>query len=210
MLGSIVPTPARPWYVAASDTSSLTSRTPLSPPPPPPRRRRRGATGLAYIRRCQSNGCAALARDLWRVAGVPAWDEATATTWWRWAGHAERLSLREPTRWIARALQWRNARGLRRVRSCHATATGAPPVRLNRGHRFLGRRRWDELVQHAASIHADTDWTDITADREVWEALEPTFFQSILRRRTRPMPLPRHRHYVHSQPDLEGEGIAEG
>lgn len=35
---------------------------------------------------------AAMARSFWRVAEVPAWDEAAATTLWRWAGHAGRLS----------------------------------------------------------------------------------------------------------------------
>lgn len=38
---------------------------------------------------------AAQARDLRQAAGIPRWDE---TTWWRWAGHAGRLTACEPQR----------------------------------------------------------------------------------------------------------------
>lgn len=146
---------------------------------------------------------AALARDLWRSAGVPPWDEVVATTWWRWVGHASRLCQREPSRWVARTTQWRNACWLRTVRFCNATATGATPVRQHRGHIYRPSPM-DRPATNGCG-RRDSDWVDLTAEREIWEALEPTFVHSVLRCRARPLPLPWHRHFVRSQPQAPGD-----
>lgn len=42
---------------------------------------------------------AAQARAFRRALSIPSWDEAVATTWWRWAGHAVFLTQRGPKRW---------------------------------------------------------------------------------------------------------------
>lgn len=58
--------------------------------------------------------------------------------------------------------------------------------RLNRGHGYLGRRRWDDVIQ----IHVGDDglaegpWQRAALDREYWRSLEQAFVARVLRRTT--------------------------
>lgn len=45
---------------------------------------------------------------LWASSGIPAWDIAVATAWWRWAGLAARLCHNKTHRRLADAMHWRN------------------------------------------------------------------------------------------------------
>lgn len=110
---------------------------------------------------------------------APPWDEAMTARWWRWAGHAGQLAAREPSRWVSRAVQWRNAWWLRIVRFAHAAVSGGRPVRLQRGHRFLGKRRWDAPLQQVIEAVAESDWGETKVDRDVWAALETCVAQHI-------------------------------
>lgn len=73
-------------------------------------------------------------RDRWKATCAPPWNEAVAATWWRSAGHARSSALREPGRWISRAVVVRNAWWLRTLRFAHVAETNGRPERLWRRH----------------------------------------------------------------------------
>lgn len=81
------------------------------------------------------------ARNLLALAKVLAWDDAIATQWWRWAGHAARLIRREPTRCLASVLLWREAWWRKTLRALNHSDTDLGRLCLRRGHRRSGRRR---------------------------------------------------------------------
>lgn len=54
-------------------------------------------------------------------ARVPRWDVALAASWWMLGDHMACLSARDPTRWVAEALSWRDA-------SCRTTHGQSPPM----------------------------------------------------------------------------------
>lgn len=86
------------------------------------------------------------AEALWEAAGVPRWDAAVASTWWRWAGHLARTSQRQPTCWACVVIGWRDAWWRKAVRVVLRTEAYAGRRRLNRIHGFLGAKRWDETT----------------------------------------------------------------
>lgn len=55
---------------------------------------------------------------------------------------------------------------------------------LDRGHRRLGKRRWDGLLQvHAeASSNAELSWMDIAQDRKTRTEMEVEFVACVTRR----------------------------
>lgn len=90
---------------------------------------------------------ASWARDLWKATGVPGWDEAVATTWWRCPGHVGRLAERDPDRWVSRP--WHGAThcgralcgtGTRRRRAAHRCAVDGGILSLERGGGMRRRR----------------------------------------------------------------------
>lgn len=94
--------------------------------------------------------CAARSRVQWQQAGIPEWDQAICAAWC-FAGHAAHLSERCPERLIGNILGRRDAWWRPTLRHVH----GGAQNRLGRGHRKLGRRRWDELVQQAVNSEAE-------------------------------------------------------
>lgn len=87
----------------------------------------------SFARRCSNSS-----QVQWRQAGVHRWDHAVAASWWRWAGHAARLSAREPHRRNAAALGWKDAWWRQGVRYLHANGDKSAPSRLSRGHSSTG------------------------------------------------------------------------
>lgn len=46
-------------------------------------------------------------------------------------------------------------------------------MRLGRGHRDLGKRRWDEAVQrHLIDMGYELPWYEVATDRTMWNSLE--------------------------------------
>lgn len=99
--------------------------------------------------------------------------------------------------------QWRSARWLRMVRFAHAAASGGHTRRLRRGHRFLGKRRWDAAVQQVTDEVAELDWCETTVDRYVWAAPEMRCVRGVLRRTAPMLPLPFHRHFIQPTADAD-------
>lgn len=77
--------------------------------------------------------------------GVLPRDEAATAPWWRRAGHTSCFAARQPQGWMPRIRHWRNAWWRRTASYGRASATGATPNRLHRGHRHPWKRRWDSL-----------------------------------------------------------------
>lgn len=96
-----------------------------------------------------SKRCSTWARNAWEQAG----------------GHIARVSAPGPDRWCGRVLPWKDRHALRRL---HAGDDGAS-VRRNRGHRLMGKRRWDDPVQATVNSYADMPRQDHAQDREVWD-----------------------------------------
>lgn len=76
------------------------------------------------------------------------------------------------------ALRW-----VSRVALCmNHTVPDSGRMRLQRGHRKLGKRRWDEPLQrHLAVEGIEQPWYDMAADRTQWDALELSFAARVLR-----------------------------
>lgn len=55
-------------------------------------------------------------------------------------------------------------------------------------------------LQTVTDTHVDEDWTGVTSDRGVWEALEAEFARQVFDRQVRPLDVPRHRHHVQMWP----------
>lgn len=95
------------------------------------------------------------------------------------AGHVAWLSMRESHGRIARVFAWQGAWWLRIAR--YAAATGSvEPCRLKSGHRRLGERLWDNLVQRAAELHSGEPWQSVAQDRAEWHHLESGFIARVL------------------------------
>lgn len=56
-----------------------------------------------------------------------------------------------------------------------SSARSGVPNSLRRGHRLLGRRRWDDLLQRTTEHVSDAPWQLVPQDRAVWRDLEPQF-----------------------------------
>lgn len=68
------------------------------------------------------------------------------------------------------------------MRCLHGGSTEAGVLnRLGRGHRHLGRRRWDDPMQATAAQHAEAMWQLLAQDREFWRGLEPNFITGVTR-----------------------------
>lgn len=114
----------------------------------------------------------------------------------RWGGYAARLAEREPDRWIAQVLSWKDAWWRHTLRSMHAT-DGMPPNRSGRGHRCLGKRRADDALQVTANERAEEPWQCTTLDRNVWHSLEVGFIARVNRVEPRSVqPIPQGRHML--------------
>lgn len=111
----------------------------------------------AYMRRtCR------WAEELWTAAGIPRCGEAIAASWWRWSGDTARY------RWSIKAVQSsRDAEG---------------PQRLGRGHRTMGKRRWDDPTQSTelAAGH-ELLWHEVAQDGQTWKQLGAQFVRRVTR-----------------------------
>lgn len=65
------------------------------------------------------------------------------------------------------------------IRGIHAARTGVSN-RLDRGHRTLGRRRWDDLIQQVVNEREEMPWQTMAQSREGWAELEGTFVAKAL------------------------------
>lgn len=95
-----------------------------------------------------------------------------------------RLCHREPDRWCGITANWRDAWLRKPVHAVLHVDADAGRQRLNRGHRFLGHRRWDEVVQKHVDTEAPTEvpWQHAALDREFWSSLEEGLVARVLRR----------------------------
>lgn len=119
----------------------------------------RGEEEHAQYRRAAENGA---------VAKIPPWDRAVATTRRRWAGQVGRLCHAELWRWAARVALWRGAWSRHSVRAIHHTDSDRGRMRLGRGHREVGKQRWDEPVQrHVTDAGMEITWYENASDRIV-------------------------------------------
>lgn len=84
-----------------------------------------------------------MARELWSRAR----NEAIVGTWWPWAGHLGRLGTKDESRLCHIAATWRDAWWKKAVRGLLHQSTDPERSRLNRGHRQLGKRMWDDVTQ---------------------------------------------------------------
>lgn len=53
--------------------------------------------------------------------------------------------------------------------------TTRPTHNNRRGHRQLGRRRWDDAVQHTTEMESEAPWQVMAQDRAKRRDLEPHF-----------------------------------
>lgn len=76
-------------------------------------------------------------------------------------------SAREPERWIAKALGWRDAAFRRTVRGLLWRESDPTRQRLGRGDRLPTRRRWDDPVQKVCDAHTEglRPWQEIAQDK---------------------------------------------
>lgn len=114
---------------------------------------------------------------LWSRADIPALDEAIVGTCLRWGGNLGRLGTKAhvpplPRRsHLERRLEAESRSGMLRKT--------ADPERspLGRGHRHLGKRRWDDLIQRHVEERREPEnpWQQATQDRTAWAATEKGF-----------------------------------
>lgn len=83
----------------------------------------------------------------WSVGVVPRRGHAIASLWWRWAGHLARMCDREPERWVAVALSWRDATDLHTPWAFKRRASDPARARRIRGHREGANRSLDAPTQ---------------------------------------------------------------
>lgn len=89
-------------------------------------------------------------------------------------------------RWCGITAGWRDVRWKDAVRAVLHVDADRGRQRLNRGHRYFGRRRWDEVMQR----HVDDDgvaegpWQLPALDREHWGSLSEGFVACVLRHRS--------------------------
>lgn len=62
------------------------------------------------------------------------------------------------------------------------TTEGGAANRLNRGHRLLDKRRWDDPIQATVDAVAEVPWQCHKQDRKKWKELEIRFVARMLRR----------------------------
>lgn len=51
---------------------------------------------------------------------------------------------------------------------------------MGRGHKYLGKRRWDEAFQKVVGL--EVPWKEAAQDRQQWNRMEVTFVQKVARR----------------------------
>lgn len=136
----------------------------------------------------------------WERSGIPRWDHAIATLWWRRGGH---IAQREPGRWLSAAMHWRDAMYLHAPRAVYWRASGPTRLRLNHRHRHGVNRLWDAPIQAFVkdSVGEGSKWQDVAQCKETWSALEPTFAQRVTRTLVLPTPVPPGRWVMRSTPD---------
>lgn len=95
------------------------------------------------------------------------WDTAIATAWRRWAGHFARLTERKPDRWVGIATWWSDAWWRQTIRCMLHSEANPGRILLNRGHRFLGKQRWEEVIQKQGEESSGTrqPWQQRTRPR---------------------------------------------
>lgn len=59
---------------------------------------------------------------------------------------------------------------------------GGRTNRLNRGHRLLGKRRWDDTIQATVDAVVEVPWHCHAQNRDEWKYLEKSFTARLLRR----------------------------
>lgn len=118
-------------------------------------------------------------------SGIPVWDVSAATSWWRWVGHAARLCHLELHRSLADALHWRNVRFLKATMWAPHRDSDAGSMRLGRGHRMVGGRKWDGRIQATVDVVCEPPWAKYALDRAAWRGLELNCLQWVLRRKRR-------------------------
>lgn len=106
----------------------------------------------------------------------PKMDSVIAATCWRWAS----MAAREPERWVCRLVSWKGACWRHTVRRLYAMTDGQP-VRLNRGHRLLRTRRWDDPIQATPTMYEEKPWQEHAQDQEGGRALEQPSIARVLR-----------------------------
>lgn len=120
--------------------------------------------------------------NLLQAAKAPRWDVAVAASWWRYAGHIARVAKREPDRWVAQALQWRDASYRQAVRALHWSKSDPERQRLGRALKGCTARRWDDPLQSTCNKHLGREepWQSIAQDKNVWASLEESFVNARL------------------------------
>lgn len=87
-------------------------------------------------------------------------------------------------KWCVSVALWRRAWRWKTLNAVPLRRSDPTRRRLNGGHRCLGRRRWDDLVQRHvdAAKGEDTPWHEATQVRDAWCAMEADFVAGALRR----------------------------
>lgn len=83
----------------------------------------------------------------------------------------------------AKVVAWKDALWRHTVRGMHYTEADPERQRLSRGHRTVGQRRWDEVIQKhlVSSTQADLPWQCITEDIARVTSSELGFIDRVLR-----------------------------
>lgn len=108
--------------------------------------------------------------------GVPRWSDAIASALWWWSGHAALYPAGDAPRLVSTAILWRDAWWRRTPKAVHSSRNADEPQRLGRGHRTLGKRRWDDPTQNTglATGHG-MPWHEVAQDRQLLKTLETYF-----------------------------------
>lgn len=84
------------------------------------------------------------------------------------AAHAQRIAHTKGTARLGRLV-------------FETSAGTSPRQRLSRGHRALGKQRWDEAIQQKVLTEAELPWQDVTENRDKLVSLELKFLDRVLR-----------------------------
>lgn len=132
------------------------------------------------------------AEALWIEAGIPSWDAALATSWWRLAGHIARLVHRDPETICERVLPWRDVWWKRAMRQLLTQRSAPHRTRLGTPVPGRPKRSWDEPLRLTVNAElslggtSQKAWQEWADDKDTWKRTETAFVASRLRRVQRP------------------------
>lgn len=108
-----------------------------------------------------------------------------------------RIAHREPQRWLAKVIHWKDAMYRETMRALHWRASDPDRERLGRGLRGRTGRRWGDPLQ---KVCGDTPWQTLALDKAAWSQREEQSMCRMLRRRNCRRPAP-GRFMLEATPD---------